>query len=268
MILNRKLRNLIVLAIIIVLCLIIITVSFREIGLVQNIKAKTIDFFKPVQEKLFLFFSPVVRFFNSIRDYINLRDKLISLQKENSKLRKEYSENINLRVENDALRKLLGIELRKDHITIPAKVIGYYESKWQSEIVLNVGRSSRVLEGMGVINEDGLIGVITLAGNNSCNVRLISDPQSNIGARILSSRKLGIVEGSQDRKVILNYILAEELVFKGDIVITSEYGELPGEILIGRVSNVTKTAGSPYKEIEIEPFVDFKKIEYVLVIKE
>lgn len=266
--LNRRFRYFIILIIIIILCLVIITISFRQSELVQNVKAGTIDFFKPVQEKLISFFSPVTRFFNSIRDYINLRDKYLELQKENSELRQGYNENINLKVENDALRKLLGMELRKDYVTIPARVIGYYENKWQSEIILNVGNSVGVLEGMAVVNEDGLVGMVIVAGNDSCNVRLVNDPQTNIGARILSSRKIGIIEGGQDRKISLNYILSEEPVFKGDIIITSEYGNFPSEILIGRVSKVSEDAGDLYKSIEIEPFVDFKSIEYVLVIKE
>jgi rod shape-determining protein MreC len=266
--LNRRFKYFIILIIIIVLCLVIITVSYRQSELVQGIKAKTVDFLKPVQEKLILFFNPITRFFNSIGDYIKLRDKYLKLQEENSELRSEYSKNVNLKVENDALRKLLGIELRKDHLTIPAKVIGYYENNWQSEVILNVGNSDGVLEGMVVVNEDGLVGVVAMTGNDSCNVRLINDPQTNIGVRILSSRKLGVIQGSQDRKISLNYILSEEPVFKGDIVITSEYGNFPGEILIGRISKVSENAGNPYKSIEIEPFVDFKKIEYVLVIKE
>ena len=264
---NRRFRNFVVIAIIIVLCLIVITVSFKQSDLINNIKAKTVDFFEPIQEKFYSFFNPITHFINSIRDYINLRGKYLNLQTENSELRRGYSENINLKFENDSLRKLLGIELRKDYTTVPAKVIGCYESRWQSEVVLNVGMSDGVLEGMGVIDEDGLIGVVKMAGNDSCSVRLINDPQSNIGVRILSSGKLGTIQGSQDKKITLNYIPVEELVFKGDIIITSEYGNLPEEILIGRVSNVTENTSSPYKAIEIEPFVDFKKIEYVLVIK-
>ena len=267
-ILNRRFRYFIILIVIIILCLVIITVSYRQSELVQSIKAKTIDFLKPVQEKLISFFNPITRFFNSLRDYINLRDKYLELQVENSELRHAYSENINLKVENDALRKLLGMELRKVYTTIPAKAIGYYENKWQSEVILNVGNNDGVLEGMAVVNEDGLVGMVMVAGNNSCNVRLINDPQSSIGVRILSSRKLGIIQGSQDRKISLDYILREETVFKGDIVITSEYGNFPAEILVGRVSEVSENADDLYKSIEIEPFVNFKKIEYVLVIKE
>jgi len=267
-ILNRRFRNYIVLAVIIILCLLVITVSFRESELINNIKAKTVSFFKPIQEKFSSFTSPLIHFINSIRDYINLKEKYLNLKEENSRLRKKYSDNINLKIENDSLRKLLDIKLREDYKTIPARVIGFYEDKWQSEIILNTGSSEGVREGMGVINEDGLVGVVTQVGSNSCNVRLINDPQSSIGARILSSRRLGILRGSQDRKVTLDYISSEESVFKGDIVITSEYGNLPGEILIGRVSKVSESTDSPYKIIEIEPFVDYKKIEYVLILKE
>jgi rod shape-determining protein MreC len=266
--LSRRFKYFIIIITIIVLSLAIITVSFRQSELVQDIKAKTVDILKPVQEKLVLFFNPITRFFNSIRDYIKLRDKYLKLQEENSELRRQYCESINLKVENDALRKLLGIELRKDHLAIPAKVIGYFENKWQSEVILNAGSSDGVLEGMAVINEDGLVGMVAVAGKDSCNVRLINDPQTNIGARILSSRKLGVVQGGQDRTVNLNYILSEEPVFKGDIVITSEYGNFPGEILIGRVSKVLEIPGDPYKSIEIDPFVDLKSMEYVLVIRE
>jgi rod shape-determining protein MreC len=266
--LNRRLKYFIIIIIIVVLSLVIITVSYRQSELVQGIKAKTVDILKPVQEKFVLLFNPITSFFNSLGDYIKLKDEYLKLQEENSELRRDYSENINLKVENDALRKLLGMELREDHLTITAKVIGYYENKWQSEVILNVGNSDGVLEGMAVINEEGLVGIVAVSGKESCNARLIDDPQTNIGARILSSRKLGVIQGGQDRKVIMNYILNEEVVFKGDIVVTSEYGNFPGEILIGRVSKVFENAGDPYKTIEIEPFVDFKSMEYVLVIKE
>ncbi len=265
---KKSFRNFIVLIVIIILCLIVITISFKESDLIKNVKIETLDFFKPLQEKIFSFFHPAVNFMNSVRDYFNLREKVRILEEENSSLRKDYSENINLKIENNALRELLGAELRKGFKTKLAKVIGFNESKWQSEIILNIGSREGILEGMGVINEDGLVGVVVLSASASCRVKLINDPQSSIGARILSSRKLGMIEGSQDKKIYLNYISKGEVVFKGDILITSEYGKfLPSEILIGRVKRVTERAGTTYQEIEIEPFVDFKELEYVLIIK-
>jgi rod shape-determining protein MreC len=266
--LNRRFRIYIILTVIIILCLIVITVSFRQYELLGTIKSKTLDFFKPIQERFFSLFRPVKNFINIIKDYVNLRKEYIILEEENSGLRKEYSDYVNLRIENDSLRKLLGIKLREDYETIAAKVIGFYKGGWQSEVILNAGSGQGVREGMGVINEDGLIGVVDLVGNDSCNVRLIDDPRSSIGAKILSSRKLGVLKGNQDGKVTLEYISSGEDVFKGDIVITSEYGNLPGEILIGRVRRVTESADNLYKIIEIEPFADFTELEYVLILDE
>lgn len=267
--LRKRFRNLIILTIIVFLCLIIITVSFRDYDFIVNIRRDTLDFFKPVQERIYSFFQPLLRFINSAREYFNLIEKVRALEEENAMLRKDYSENINLRIENNALRKLLDIKLRQDYRVKVAKVIGFYQSKWQSEIIINAGRNDGIVEGMGVMDENGLIGVVILSGNETSRVRLLNDPQSSIGVRILSSRKLGMLKGSPERKVYLNYILTEDIVFKGDILITSEYGRLlPAEILVGRVKRVTEDEESLYKEIEVELFSDFRRLEYVMVIME
>jgi len=265
---NKRFRNITILIIIILLCIIAATATYRDFNFVQGSKSVVIDFFSPVQEKVFVFFSPVMGFFSSIRDYINLREKYQILREENRNLRKGYVENINLRIENRALREMLNMSIREEFSTQPAKVVGFYQNKWQSEALLNVGRMQGVEEGMGVMNDDGLVGIVTFAANSSCKVRLINDPVSSIGARILTSRTLGVVEGSEDKKIVLNYIPTEEQVFVGDIVITSELSEnLPPEILIGRIKHVAEDINDAYKRIEIEPFVDFKNIEYVMVIK-
>jgi len=265
---KKNLKSIIILAVIIILCIIVITISFKDANLLKKAKSITLDFFEPIQEKTFLLFQPISRFFNNIEDYFNLREKMLALKDENNMLQKDYSENINLKIENESLRKILGLQIREEYKTLPAKVIGFYENKWQSQIVLNVGKSNGILEGMAVITEEGLVGVVVLSANNTSEVRLLNDPQSSIGSRILSSRKLGITEGGLDKKIYLNYIATNEEIFKGDILITSEFGEyIPPEILIGRIKKVSIVQDNPYKQIEIEPFVDFKKLENVLVIK-
>jgi len=265
---KKNLKNIIILVLLIVICLTVITVSFRQSGTFNEFRLSALDYFKPVQEKTFQVFQPVLKFFTGIRDYINLRDKLDVLELENASIMKDYSENINLKLENDALRKLVGMDLRSDYNTVAAKVIGYYNTKWQSQVVINKGKSSGVAEGMAVVNEKGLVGIVELSSSSTSNVRLLTDPRSSIGSRVLSSRKLGLVEGGSDRKVYLNYIASDDLVFKGDILITSEYGQfVPPELLIGRIKRIGKADETLYRQIEVEPFVDFKTLEYVLVIK-
>ncbi len=267
--LRKNLKNIIILSVLIVICIIIITVSFRDVDLFRRTRSVTLDFFKPVQENTYLFFQPVTRFFNRVGSYFKLTDTVQQLETENSKLRQAYSESINLKIENDALRRLLGLKIREEYDTEPAKVIGYFYNKWKSEIVIDIGTNSGIVEGMAVVNEDGLIGMVTLTSNYTSQVRLLNDPQSTIGARVLSSRKLGMVEGSNEKVVYLNYIPSGETVLKGDILITSEFGEyIPPELLIGRIKKIGQSSDVYYRQIEVEPFVDLMDIEYVLVIKD
>ena len=265
---RKNLKNIIVLSIIIIICIVTITISFKQSGSFTGFKSFTLDFFQPIQQKTSQVFEPFVKFYTNIGDYFRIREKIEELRLENAMLLKDYSENINLRIENDALRSLIGIELRKEYNTHAARVIGHYSSKWQSEIIINAGKSSGITEGMAVVNEKGLVGVVTFSSSNTSQVRLLNDPQSSIGVRLLSSRRLGMVEGSTAKTIYLNYMLADDIVFKGDILITSEFGErIPPEILIGRIKKINPYAGVNYQVIEVEPFVDFKKLEYVLVIK-
>mgnify|MGYP003614196574 CR=1 FL=1 len=128
-------------------------------------------------------------------------------------------------------------------------------------------KNNGVFEGMSVVNEKGLIGIVVLSASNTCEVRLINDPQTSIGARILSSRSLGMIEGSQNKKLFLNYISKDDLIFPRDIIITAgSAGYIPPEILIGSVRKVSSNQTNPFMTIEVEPFVDFKSIENVLVI--
>jgi rod shape-determining protein MreC len=265
---SRRFRNIIILIVIIFLCLAVITISFRGSGFTERIKARTLDIFEPVQEKTFSFFNPVTVFFSSIRDYIGLRQKYLELEKENARLRQGYAEDISIKMENDALRKILGLELRQDHDLAVVKVIGYYGNNWQSEIIINAGTTGGVQEGMGVVGYSGLVGLVISAGNSSARVRLINDPQSSLGTRVLSSRKLGLIEGSQQGSIYLRYISQDEVIYKGDIIVTSEFGAyLPEDIVIGRVKSIEAVPGDPYLEIQIEPFEDLKKLEYLAVIR-
>ncbi|MDD5659422.1 MAG: rod shape-determining protein MreC [Actinomycetota bacterium] len=266
---RNSLRNIIIISIIIIICLIIITASFKDVNFIKRLKTKTLDIFRPLQEKIFTAFNPLVKAVDSVKNVFGLSQKVKELEREKSSLLKDYSENINLKIENNSFRNLLDIKQRKNYKTVCAKVIGYNEEKWESEITLNAGKNDGVMEGMGVINEKGFIGTVILSASDSCKVRLLNDQQTNIGARILSSRSLGMIEGSSSKKIFLNYIPKEDIVYNGDIVITSEFGKhIPPEILIGIVKNVSNSEENPFKTIEIEPFVNFRSIENVLVILE
>ena len=264
---KKSVRSIIILTIIIVLCLIVITASFRDASFIKSLKAGTLDFFKPVQEKLYTFFQPVIRTLGNIKNFFRLSGRVKELESKNAELLRDYSENINLKIENESLRRLLEIRQKENYRTVAAKTIGYNTGKWQSEIILNAGKNDGVLEGMCVINEKGLVGIVILSASKSCNVRLLNDPQTSIGARILSSRSLGMIEGTKNNDILFNYISKNDTVYPGDILMTAEFGKyIPEEILVGVIKKAAISEKSPYQEITVETFADMRMIENVLVI--
>jgi len=264
---KKSVKSIIILAIIVILCVVVITASFRDSSFIKSMREGTLDFFKPVQESLYSFFQPVIRVFDNIKDFFHLSSRIKELELENAQLLKDYSENINLKIENDSLRSLLEIKQKGDYKTVAAKVIGYNIDKWQSEVILNAGKNDGIVEGMCVINEKGIVGIVILSSSNSSNVRLLNDPQISLGARILSSRSLGMIEGSNDNRILFNYISKSDIVYPGDILITAGFGKyIPEGILVGAVKKVGTSDKNPYKEIEVETFADMRGIENVLVI--
>ena len=144
-----------------------------------------------------------------------------------------------------------------------------------STITVNRGSIHGMQEGMPVIafqgGLQGLVGRVVLVGLSSSMVQPITDPNSYVAARLQSSRFDGLVAGSQGGADLLtmSYVkkLAVNEVQYGELVITSGMGQLfPEGIHIGRVREMTAKGYEASLELEVEPIVDFSRLEFVYII--
>jgi rod shape-determining protein MreC len=98
-------------------------------------------------------------------------------------------------------------------------------------------------------------------------VLLLIDENNNIGAILQRTRTQGIVSGAGSSGCILKYIYKNQDVKEGDSVISSGMGGIfPKGLLIGKVSHVQKQDAGLFLKINVAPFVDFAKLEEVLVL--
>ena len=113
----------------------------------------------------------------------------------------------------------------------------------------------------------GLVGKIIEVTAHSAKVQLITDSESSVAAKIQGSRAEGIVEGSVSGKLTWTTSTATSAVDPKLVVVTSGYGGVyPADIPIGIVANVGEEDVNIYKEIEVQPFVDFRVLEEVMVL--
>jgi len=199
---------------------------------------------------------------------------LVHLQKENELLRKRMAE---LQEENhqakemvlahERLRKLLDFREKMPTSTIAAQVIGQDPTSWFKSVTINKGERDGVHRGMAVISPEGVIGQILKTSPDYATVLLMTDYNSAIDAIVQRTRAKAIVEGKEENRCQLKYLLRTEEVEVGDIVITSGLGGIfPKGLTIGEVRSVDKKGHGVFQYADLVPSVDLTKLEEVLVL--
>jgi rod shape-determining protein MreC len=83
---------------------------------------------------------------------------------------------------------------------------------------------------------------------------------------VQKSRARGILKGAGDKGFVLNYVLKKTDVAKGDHIVTAGIGGVfAAGIPLGTVSAVREKERGMFLEIEVQPAVDFQKLEYVFI---
>jgi rod shape-determining protein MreC len=133
---------------------------------------------------------------------------------------------------------------------------------------VNRGRSSNVVRLTAVIGPDGLIGRIVDVRGGSSVVQVLTDPASTVGAHVVRTRTPGIIEGEPRGTIRFKYMAREGAGMQvGDMVVTSGLGGLfPRGIPIGRVRAIDDRGSALFHYAQIEPAVDFARIDEVLLL--
>ena len=88
-----------------------------------------------------------------------------------------------------------------------------------------------------------------------------------VDALVQGTRARGIIKGEPSGLLSLYYVLRRHTVAKGDLIISSGLdGVFPKGLQIGYVHEVNKPSSGIFQEVFVTPFVDFEKLEEVLVI--
>jgi len=202
-----------------------------------------------------------------ITDYLNLAKANIELSKENADL---YNNSISsfmvvnkeFSIINDTLNKV-------KYKYAPAKVINSTFSKPFNFLTLNKGSLNGFNKNMGIVNERGLVGVITSTSKNYSIVLPIIHPQSLFSVMLKDQHYFGLLKWDGKNHTISKMTdVSNHAVFSvGDTVITRETTIFPEGIPVGRIHSFEKIKGSNFLDVEVELFVDFSKVYYVNCIE-
>jgi rod shape-determining protein MreC len=132
-------------------------------------------------------------------------------------------------------------------------------------VTISLGARDGLGKDMAVLAPEGVVGRVVLTSPRAAKVQLLIDRNAAAGAIIERTRVEGIVVGSGDGRLRLDYTSATAEVKAGDEVISSGTdGIYPKGFSIGIVENVERGG----RGIVLRPAVDFSKLEHVLVVVE
>ena len=201
--------------------------------------------------------------------YIGLR----GVRSENEALRTQLEQaNVELQSQRALAGRTLGLERllelreRAPLLTTGAAIIGAGAAPEFRTITIDKGTRDGLRRDLAVLAPAGVVGRVVVPSRRNAKVQLLIDRSAAAGALIARSRAQGVVVGTGESRLRLEYVSEVFDVVTGDVVVTSGIdGIYPKGFVIGRVVAVER-AGGAYRLITVEPAVDFSTLEDVLVV--
>jgi len=168
--------------------------------------------------------------------------------------------------ENKRLRDLLAFRERLAGEVLAAAVIGRDATGLARTLTIDRGERDGVTKGAAVLAPAGVVGQVFLASAHAARVLLVSDHNSGLDAIVQRTRARGIVDGTVTEGCGLKFVKRTEDLQPGDVVVTSGVdGIFPRGLPIGQLINVDKRGQGLFQYATVKPFVDFDRLEEVLV---
>jgi rod shape-determining protein MreC len=198
---------------------------------------------------------------NVRRDNAALRSQLAQAQVTQQQQRSQLQETARL-------QQLLEMRGRAALSMTGAAVIAGSAAPDFRTVTLDKGRRDEVRVDMAVLALGGVVGRVVMSSFGTAKVQLLVDRNAAIAGTVERSRAQGIVFGTGDDLLRMDYLAASSDVQPGDTVVSSGMeGVYPKGFPIGRVERVERS-GPAIKTVVIRPIVDFGALENVLVVLE
>lgn len=199
---------------------------------------------------------------------------LVAVSEENQRLKwllaEATQENHRLSevdLSNRRLRELLNFREEIPRQVVAAQVVGRDPSPWFQTIIIDKGEIDGVIKTCPVVVAEGIVGQVIDVSDRYAKVLLIIDQDSAVDSLVQRTRARGVIKGNGEGGCSFQYVLRKDDVGVGDIVVSSgQDGVFTKGLRVGQVSEVIRRNAGLFQEVKITSFVDFEKLEEVLVI--
>jgi rod shape-determining protein MreC len=199
---------------------------------------------------------------------------LVSVAQENDNLKKKLSLAVEknsqyneVELSNQRLRDLLNFKEATTSKILAAEVISVDPSSWFKAVIIDKGSLDGVVIGLPVVIRQGIAGQVVDVSSRYSKIMLIIDRNSSVDALVQRTRARGIIRGEATGQCLFKYVLRKDDVRVGDKIVASGLdGVFPKGLPVGDVKEVVRRNSGLFQEVRVVPYIDFEKLEEVLVI--
>lgn len=164
---------------------------------------------------------------------------------------------------NDSLKR------KKEYNFIIAQVVNNNVSMTHNYITISKGESDGIKPDMGVISQQGIVGVVRAVSDNFAVVLPVLNPDMKVSCKTLASNTTGILswDGSDSRFANMMDYPKFEKFEKGDTIVTSGFsGTFPEGLLVGVVEDYKSQTNDNFYSLKVKLSTDFISLKDVIVI--
>lgn len=207
---------------------------------------------------------------SSVTSYFYLKDINEDLQERNASLEMEV---VKLRNEINEYKIQMpdsNIQPRLQKFDfVVAHVISNSIAQPNNYITINRGTLDGVKPEMGVVDQNGIVGIVNVTGKHSARVISLLNPNMKLSCKLKNSDFFGslVWDGKSPQYAILNELPKHMKYNVGDTIITSGYSSVfPEGIIVGTVQGKASNAGNSFIELKVKLTTNFSQLSTVRVI--
>jgi rod shape-determining protein MreC len=207
-------------------------------------------------------------------DIRSLQARLTALLEEREQLLSEAARIASLEREVAELQATLDLRATTSFTTVAAQVVARDFAIDRRYIILDVGSVDGVKIGDVVIGAGAsLAGRVVQVSEQSCQVRLLTDPEFSVTSEVAATGAIGQVRGRAANPLAFDDVDAQRQVLVGAEVTTSGIelsptlrSAFPRGLSVGRVVAVNTVTTAVLQSADVEPTLDLDSVRTLLVI--
>jgi rod shape-determining protein MreC len=262
----------------VLLSLILITFSFRasSSGALHGVESAGVTVLRPFEVAAERVARPFRDVYGYFRGLVHAKSENARLREQVNQLRQQALQGKFAQEQNTQLRSQLHFVdsplFPQDYSPVNTRIISW-SGEFDQQVVIAAGSAQGLREDTPIVTQDGLVGRVTDVTGNAAHVTLLTDESSAVPARDQKTGATGLIRhGEGEGSLVLDYVPKESNVQEGDVIVTAgtqskRYPSLfPGGIQIGVVTSVGQSDTALYKQIQINPYVDFSGLDAVTAL--